>query len=348
MKNLLTVILLSIIIIFISCKSEYNDTLLEKSKLYTYDTTSFKTEPITDTSKFVLSYNFKKDKKYIYRLISKTETTQKIIADTTITNNINQEIIYLVDFQPKTIEENGTFEAEVKVIGVLLKANVNDEKIIFDAEKEKDTLQIKRFAEFYSLLNNPFSVRFSKHGDIEEIFRVDKISNRYLNLKDADTVDIQTKTMVKEEISNNILRPLMGQILRKVTDKNLSKDSTWESAQPMLPLMVFQIKYSNSYKVSSIEKFNDDKLAVIDAGIKYTVEGKDQLTEQGLTYKFKKPVTKGEGKIYFNLSKGLIQKSKTTSVTSFSFTMEGDTPMGKQKGKREDSVTNTYILDLIK
>jgi hypothetical protein len=349
MKKIFYVLFVLVTFTFIACGDKDNqETIKVDEKLYKYDSTSFKTEPIEDKSSFQLGYQFDKGEKLLYRLVSISETSQKVVADTTITNKIKQEIIYLIEFEPKSVESDGTIEAEVKIVGLKLNAKVNDEKVTFDAITNKDTLQNQRFAEFYALLNNPFSIRFTKFGEISEIFRVDKISNKFLKLRNADTVDVQTKNMVKDDMINSVLRPVMGQIIRKVTDKTLAKDSIWSTPQPPMPMMVFQINYTNKYKVIGIEKLEDNKLAVIDAGMDYSVEGQSKVNDRGIDYNFTKPVSKGEGKIYFNISKGRIQKSKTTSSTSFSFTMEANTPQGKQKGRREEFVSNTNILELIK
>ncbi len=349
MKKLFSVLFVFVVLVFVACgEKNKEDVPKVDAELYNYDSTEFKTEPITDNSTFELGYRFEKGEKILYRLVSISETAQKVVADTTITNNVKQEIIYLIEFEPKATETDGTVEAEVKIVGLKLNANVNGEIMTYDAVNDKDSLQIQRYAEFASMWNNPFSIRFTKYGEISEIFRVDKISNKFLKLRNADSVDVQTKTMVKDDMVNSVLKPLMGQLIRKVTNKVLAVDSSWTAPQPPVPMMVFQINYTNKYKVIGMEKLNDNKLVVLDAGMDYFVEGQTKISERGVNYNFSKPVSKGEGKIYFDISNGRIQKSKTTSSTSFSFTMEADTPQGRQKGKREEFVSNTNILELIK
>lgn len=349
MKNILRILIGLIVIVFIACGEKNKDEAVKiDDELYKYDSTEIKTEPIDDNLTFKLEYKFDKGDKIVYRLASISESSQKLIVDTTINNSFKQEIVYLIEFEPKSTDSDGTVEAEVNIIGLKLNGNFNGEKISFDAVSEKDTQQVQRFAEYASLWNNPFSVRFTKYGEILEVFRVDKISNKFFKLRNADSVDVQTKNMVKDDMKNNVLKPIVGQIIRKVTDQTLAKDSVWKSSPTTVPMMVFQVKFQNKYKVDSIEKLNDDKLAVLQAGIDYTVEGDPKFSDQGVDYKFNKPVSKGEGKIYFNISKGRIEKSKTTSTTSFSFTMEANTPQGKQKGKREEFVSNTNILELVR
>jgi hypothetical protein len=130
-------------------------------------------------------------------------------------------------------------------------------------------------------------------------------------------------------------------------EQKLAKDSTWSYPQPPIPMIVFQINFTNKYKIKQLEKLNDSRIAVIEAGMDYNVTGNNRLEERGVIYNFKKPVSTGEGLIYFDIDKGRIHKSKTKSYTETSFTFDANTPKGKQKGSRKESVTNVNILELL-
>lgn len=342
--------IIAISFLLIACGEKNEQPEAEKidSTAYVYDQSDLKTEGVDNTTKsFKLSYNFNKGDKARYRLTTISENVQTVSAETTITMKLHQEVIYLVDFEINSVEDDGTTEAELKINALKLMADVNGEKFTFEAGKEKDSSQIKRFAEFYSLWNNPFSIRFSKSGEILEIFRVDKISNKFFKLKDADTVNIQTKNLIKDDMVANVLKPLTIQIIRSLPDKEVAKDSTWSVRQNPITMMAFQILFTNKYKLDEVELLDDEKLAVIEAGMDYTATGNTNFTEQGVNYKFNKPIAKGEGKIYFNLDKGIVQKSRTLSSTEFFFTMEMDTPVGKQKGSRKEILSNTNVVELI-
>ena len=127
---------------------------------------------------------------------------------------------------------------------------------------------------FKHLYNNPFSVRFNKKGDILEVFKADKISNKFLELKGAaDTISVNDRNLIRQDLINGVLTPLITQVIRKVSDKEVYKDSTWQIQQAPIPLMVYQINYTNTYKVESVEKLDDNRVAVIDAGIDFKYSG---------------------------------------------------------------------------
>lgn len=350
MKNIFLMITLLTVVIVSAC-GEKKGNAPENSQLdstaYVYDSTEIKAQPIDDKSNFQLSYNFKKGETLRYRLSTISDNLQTLTTDTAITMKLHQEVVYVFDFTPKETDNDGVTEADIKIVGVKLNADVNGEKVNFEAGKNVDSTAQKRFAEFLALWNNPFSVRFNKAGEVLEVFRADKIANRFFSLRGADSLDTQTKNMVKDDMVSNVLKPIVLQLIRKMPEKQLAKDSTWSIPQPPIPMMVFQLNFTNKYKINSIEKLKDDRLAVITAGMDYNVTGDTKYEERGIVYNFKKPISTGEGTIYFNIDKGRIQKSKTKSYTEMFFTFDANTPQGKQKGSRKEIVTNTSILELL-
>ncbi len=348
-KHLLVLIVLGLILI--GCGEKNNQpgkTLTDKEK-YTFDSTDIKSDGIDNTGKpFLMEYKFKIGDKYTYRLTTISDNTQKIIVDTTITSNVSQKVIYLLDLNVKDVDNEGVTEVEVTISALKLDASANGQVFNFEAGKDKDTSKVKQFAEFQAMYNNPFSVRFNKKGEVLEVYKVDKISNKFLELRGAiDTIKTEDKNLVKQDLINSVLNPLITQIFRKIPDKEVYKDSTWEISQKPLALMVYQINYVNKYTLESVEKLKDDRIAVIDAGINFTYSGQSKVSQENVSYNFQKPISTAEGKIFFNVDKGIQIKSRTKTRLEITYTMEANTPKGKQKGKRTDVVGNTNILELL-
>jgi hypothetical protein len=114
-----------------------------------------------------------------------------------------------------------------------------------------------------------------------------------------------------------------------------------------MPVMVFQIDYTNLYKVEKFEKMDDEVIAVIDGVVDVQVSGEPTYSEQGINYKFEMPISSASGKIYFNVDKGLVQKSKTQTRLETAYTMEMATPQGLQKGSTREVIINRNILELL-
>lgn len=347
-----SVVLISFIFLFIGCgeKTDKPANDLSGDNKFTFDSTNLKTEGIDQSGKpFLMEYKFKKGDKHLYRVTSISKNTQKLEMDTTITSGVDQKIVYLIDFEVKDVDKDGTTEAELKINSIKLNAEVNKEKFEFETEKDTDSSKLVQFAEYHSLHNNPFSVTFNKKGEVMEVFRAEKISNKFLELKGAaDTISANDRNSIRQDIIAGILAPLVTQIIRKLSDKEVYKDSTWELKQAPVSMMVYQINYVNKYKVENVEKLDDHRIAVIDASISFDYKGQSKITQGNVTYNFDKPKSTAEGKIYFDVDQGLQLKSKTKTSMQLNYSMEANTPQGKQKGSRSDLVTNTNIVELIK
>lgn len=348
LKKLFVLVLFGILIY--SCgekKNEPGNKVNEKEK-YSFDSTDIKTEGVDNSGKpFFLEYKFKKGEKLSYRLTTISSNTQTIKMDTTISTAIVQKITYLFDINVKEVDEDGSAELEVKINNLKLEADANGQKYDFETGKDKDTAKIKQYAEFYALYSHPFSARFNKHGNLLEIYKADKISNKYIELKGADTISIEERNEVRQSLINGVLLPFITQVIRKTTDKEVYKDSTWKIDQAPVPLMVYKILYSNTYKIESVDKLAGNRIAVINADVNFTFSGQSKVDQGNLVYNFDKPKSTADGKIYFDVDKGVQIKSKTNTRMELSYTMEANTPQGKQKGRRTDVVTSNNILELL-
>jgi hypothetical protein len=348
-KHLLVLIVSALIIAGCGEKNNKSEKVLSEKEKYSFDSSDVKTEGVDNSGKpFSLLYKFKKGDKYSYRLTTISDNKQTIKVDTTITSLVNQKIVYLLDMNVKEVDADGNFDAEMVIASLKLDAVANGQTFSFESGKDKDTTKIKQFAEYEALFGNPFDVRFNKKGELLEVYKVDKILDKFLEIRGAkDTISADEKSYVKQDLTNSVLNPLITQIIRKMPDKEVYKDSTWNMPQRPFPIMVYQINYINRYKLESVDKLKDDRIAVIDAGISFTFTGQSKVKQGNVSYDFSKPKSQAGGKIFFNVDKGVQIKSKTNTRIEISYTMEANTPKGKQKGTRTDIVGNTNILELL-
>lgn len=349
LKYLLVLITFSFMMISCGEKNNQPANNLTDQEKYSFDSTDLKTEGIDNSGKpFVLEYKFKQGDKVSYRLTTISDNSQTITMDTVISSSVNQKIIYLFDMTIKEVDQDGAAEAEININSLKLEASANGQTFNFVAGKDVDSAKMEQFAEFQALYNNPFSIRFSKKGDILEIFKADKISNKFLELKGAaDTISVNDRNLIRQDLINGVLTPMTVQIIRKLSEKEVNKDSSWEIKQSPIPLMVYQINYANTYKIESVEKLDDNRVAVIDAGINFSYSGEPKVSQGNVNYNFGKPLSTADGKIYFDVDKGMQIKSRTKTRLEISYTMEANTPEGKRKGSRKDIVINNNILELI-
>ena len=345
MKYIITILLAFIFIT--GCSKKSDEKPFTEANKYQIDSSDIKTQPIENQNEsFTLQYKLGKGKTYKYRLTTITNDSQSITADTTINSNIKQTIIYLISLTPVSTDKDGITEINCVFNSVKLNALANGQEYNYESTTNIDSLERNKFADYESLINSDIGIRISKTGEIIEVFRTDKIVNKFLSIKGiADSISAAQKEQLKTNMVEGAVKPLLFQIFRQMPDNSLAKDSTWTYSQPASQLMVYQIQNTNTYRINSIEKLNDSKLAVIEGGMLTKVTGDDQISERGISYRFKKPETSASGKIYFNITDGCIQKARTNTSINIFYTMEGKTPQGFQKGSKQENISNSYFLE---
>jgi len=351
MKKIFLLLLLSAFVLT-SCQKEKSE---EENKISpdvtaTFDSTALKTTTINSNEQkpFLLRYNFLPGETIKYRLTTISKTEQSMTSDSTMSESYDQTIIFIIDFKTVSIDKDSIAELECNFTSINLKASARGQDFNYQSGSQMDSAKRVQFAEYEALVNNPFNCRISKLGAIVDIYKADRILNKFLDLKNlSDSIDAQQKILAAQDLTNRSIKPLFTQIFREVPKGKVSVDSTWSYKRESLPVMVFQVDYENLYKVTNLELLGDDELAVINGSVKTNVTGDTKHTERGINYTFDKPVSKATGKIYFNLSKGFIQKSRTESKLQNGYKMEMPTPQGTKQATASEITTNTNVVELL-
>lgn len=297
----------------------------------------------------MLAYDLKKDQHLSYRIIAISQQHQSIKADSTINQSLKQTLNYVVDMDVKDIDNDKVMDLKLTIKSISMNAEGNGRKVSYQSGTIKDPNELKNYMEYESLVNNPFSIRLSPKGEILEIYRVDKIVDKMLEIggkKDSASAD--QKRQLQLSIAERGLKPIVQQMFRILPDKRVAIDSTWQYSYPS-SIPPFQATNINKYKIESFEKLNnDDKIASIGAKLEISSMGKNKISDRGINYDFKNPEADGKGKIYFNMTKGCVQSSKTSLKVTLSFSMNAPkTPRGPMKATQSNVIENTNIVELL-
>jgi len=345
-----TIIILALALLFFGCDNKKTaEEITEEINLTQVDSSDLVTTEVEDEDEFFFfRYKFDEGESINYRLTVISESQQNIEADTSITQSFNQTIKYAINFQVIELDEDSVAELKCTIGGINLEADLNGEKVSYKSSSNLDSLDALKFAEYETLINNQFRLRVNSLGEVADVYSVDKIFNKYLELRNMqDSLSAEQEDAVKNDMLNAVLKPLMGQIFRVMPAKQMGKDSSWTYTKAAIPMMVFQVEYNNLYKVDNLELLDGEKLAVINGSMSTNITGDPNYSEQGISYVFEKPVSSAGGKVYFNLDKGLVQKSKTETRLETSYTMEMPSPQGLMKGSTKELIINKNILELL-
>lgn len=351
MKNLLTITLLSLMLFF-SCQKEKTneDEKASKEITFTFDSTALKTTALDNSAdqSFYIRYKFVPGETFKYRLTTISESEQTVFTDSSMSEKMSQTIIFIMNFKTLSIDTDSVAELQCTFSSVNLKANAKGRDITYQSGAQMDSTEKIKFAEYESYINNPFKLRVGKQGEIIDIYMIDKIINRFLSFRGLeDSLSAQEKIMASQDLTNRSIKPILAQIFREVPAHKMAKDSTWSYKRESLPVMVFQVDYENNYKVENLEVLGKEKMALITGSIKTKVIGDQNYNEKGINYKFDKPISTASGKIYFNLDKGLIHKSRSQSSMKNAYSMEMPSPEGFKKASAKEVSSNVNVVELL-
>jgi len=352
MTKLLFITFISIILLWGCQKEEKTESEDQSAKeiTFTFDSTALKTTEIKEdqAQSFFLRYKFTPGESIKYRLTNISSSNQNVVADTTMSESMNQTIIFIMNFKTVAVDDDSVSELECTFTSINLNANARGRQFTYQSGAQVDSAERIQYAEYESMVNNPFNLRISKLGSIIDIYKVDRIMNKFLDLRGlSDSLDAQQKIMASKELTNSSIKPLLIQIFREMPERKVAKDSSWSHKRETMPILVFQVAFENQYNVSSLELLGENKLAVITGSVKTQVTGEQSRTEQGIKYYFDKPKSTATGKIYFNVTKGMVQKSRTESKIENGYSMEMQSPEELKKATAKEVTTNVNVLELL-
>ncbi|HEY6906531.1 MAG TPA: DUF6263 family protein, partial [Ignavibacteriaceae bacterium] len=280
MKKLILVILTGLILYGCGEKSGEQKTEGQKDQ-FTFDTTDIKAAPVENPNQqFYLRYKLEKGRSYAFRLTAISKDDQKITSkDTTLSQGIDQTMIYNMKFTPSEIDADSTMQIQAVITSIKIDGTFGTEPVHYQSGVTKDSAEINKYAQYESLVQNPFDIRVSKLGEVLDVFRTDKIVNKLLQIRGyADSLKAEEKAQLKNDITEGVLKPMISQVFRKLPLGKMAKDSTWNVEQPPTQLMVFQAQNTSVFKITGMENLGGDLIADIGAGLKTKITGKNKVT----------------------------------------------------------------------
>ncbi|MCC6548955.1 MAG: hypothetical protein IT279_02680 [Ignavibacteriaceae bacterium] len=350
LRNLfLTLITFTFITLITGCDSKENAPKTAETDILTVDTSEIKGTPVTDNSfsEFDLSYNVQKGNTFLYKLTSITDELQSLRTDTVQEMRAKQQISYLIEVKVEELEADKTMELSFTFKEVAVEGSFNEEKYKFLSSTKNDTSVEDRFLEYQALINNPFNARIDRHGNIAELYRTTKIADKIIELrKMKDSINAEQKQAFIQDITDGALRPVVMQLFRKLPEAKVAKDSTWYFPQQPASFQIFAIQNTHGFKLASFEKSGDNTYAVIDASLISKSELAPEAKSNGIS--MKNTGYSGSGKLYFNIGKGVFEKSKTSTTLTVELDMKAPPGAPFSSAKRKQKTNTTNILQLVK
>ncbi|PKL83746.1 MAG: hypothetical protein CVV24_03250 [Ignavibacteriae bacterium HGW-Ignavibacteriae-3] len=297
--------------------------------------------------KIYLKYQFAKDDKLHYKLTTITNTLQTIKADSLLKSSAVQTLTYFFDINVVETDANNVAELAVNIASINFAGDINGQKMSYDSKKvtkeDKD-----KFAEFEVIVNSPFRVRVNQKGEILDVTRVDKMIDKMISIRpEMKEMTSDQKSSMMKNIIEGELKPRTQLLFREMTSVQVAKDSTWKRSTPA-SLAVFQIENTSNFKVDDFIKVGDDRAAKLSATLTSKWSGEKKGSEEGMNFLFDDPKVTGGGTIIFNIDRGLLIKSETSTTVELGVQIDSrDATQKMRKTVRKDLSTNKNIVELL-
>ncbi len=343
MKSLLAIAMLPFLL-FIGCggdsKQEYpineDSTSISEMTLST---------PVQIDDGVFLLYDVKKGSTFRYKMRNYNKSIQSIIADTTMSQSMTQDIEYYFTVKVNDKDESGNLSLDFFCERIKAKGESSlGEKLTYDSKTPPtDSLEKQKYMNFEVLVGVDFAARISSTGEILDIFKTDKILEKIVKEAPKEPTAAE-KAQLRSDIQQAVIRPLVQQIFKSTTSKKMNIDSSWTLNYPS-QISVFEMENIAQYKLKNFYEKDDSKLAEIDAHLTVKSKGKSEFSEGGVNYNFEKPKTSGSGKLFFDLDRKCIKRSE--SDVSFELTLKMKEVKTGKEAKRIDKIETRNVTELL-
>ncbi|MHB8930572.1 MAG: DUF6263 family protein [Melioribacteraceae bacterium] len=298
--------------------------------------------------KILLKYKFKKDEKLRYKLTTISSSIQTIKVDSLMKSNSDQSLTYVFDIEVVDVDKDNVAELDVTISSINFSGDANGQKLNYNSTAKLSKEEKDKFAEFETIVNSPYRVRINQKGEILEVSRIDKMADKMIKLKpEMQKITADQKATLIKNISEGEIKPKTQLLFRELTSKEVAKDSSWQSTSTAT-LAVFQVETNSVFKVEDFVKAGEDKIAKLSATLTSKSTGNKKGTQEGMDYVFDDPKVIGNGIILFDVDKGIMIKSETSTNVEMGVTVDGKDATQKMRHSiRKDLSINKNIVELL-
>src|SRR5690606_13983857 len=119
-------LLFSSVILFACSEEKQENEKAAVENLYEIDTSAVETTPVESPDEsFLMRDKMELNQDYRYRIASFSTNTQTIQFDTTITQDLNQKLIYIINIKPAELDKDSIYDVVCTFNSIKLDADAN-------------------------------------------------------------------------------------------------------------------------------------------------------------------------------------------------------------------------------
>jgi len=339
MKNLLWLLL--IIIVAAGCGKKDDN-----QNQQTDENQSVTDSNIDRDALYDLSYKFNQGEKFTYFLTTVTNTTQSVDSDTSFSTDVMQTIKYKFIIDVLKVDEKKLATLAVNINHISLEASYDGKTVNYTSDMVLKGEQRMEYFEYETLKNTTYNVQISPTGEIKKITKLDEMIDNMVSIQDYQMeLTEMERNGIAENLSSMLIKPLTQHLFRILPDHEIGIDSVWEHRYPS-SLATFKIENIATFRMLKVNEIDGSKIGEFGATLKIKASGENSYTEKGVSYYFDPPVVNGNGTIKFDIDKGCLLKSNTTTRVETQGIVEAKDDKGQpQRAARKDITVSTNIIE---
>ena len=291
----------------------------------------------------LFKYSFKNGQELKYKLTTINQASETIKSDSTSTTNVDETANYFITLNTLEVEKDSVAEFNVTVTAIDLSSKVNGVETKYNSKNEMKPEEKLPFIQYDAILNSQFRMRVNGKGEVLEVTRIDKIVDKLLALQPPPKpLTTEEKTTLTKNLTERAIQPLVQQLFRLLPGKAVKKDSTWNYSYPNV---VGQLQINNTVVYTNTG--STDNVAKVTAEMKTTIQGNKTMSDGKINAVFDDPKISGGGTMFFDLDKGVLQKSDTFTSQEFRIMLTQAAQPNKKVERHQES-KNTLKIELLK
>ncbi len=269
-----------------------------------------KKDSISGKEMVQLKYVVKKGDKFNYKMVAKTSNMEKSPATEDKEVKQDNEINYYYSKEVNDVDAGGIISYKINFDSINIASSMGEQSIKYNSNINDSIRQNPAFIQYNAVINNPFFIRVSPHGEITDVYGLEKIFE-VLFKSLGDTLKEKDKQEIKQSFGEESIKEILQQEYQVCPSTPVAVDSNWTKSFNTTVLF-FEVVNNAKYTLKSIEDKNGQKIANVEAALVVEFKNKE-VKERGMQIKIENSETSGNGKIAINLNRGCIQYKETNT-----------------------------------
>jgi hypothetical protein len=309
-RFLLIILIFALTIIFNNCGKKDADTKDDKKNISEENSQLIKTDE-KGNARVDLKLKPKIGDIFRYKMVKSSMESSADASKPEDKISQEQTEVYYYTQEVTEVSESGVITLKMKYDSVNVTVKESDKKdsrtVAYNSNVKDSVSSMKDFLVYNNMIGSSFKIRVGANNDFIEPYELEGIYDKLFK-ELGDTISQQTKDAIKESLKSSLKDVLSGQY-QEFPKNEVPKDSSW-SVTKTSDNPPFRYKNIVSYKVSDIQKNDNQSIVTIDGKLDIEFIDKDYKTKEG-SMRIEDVNAGGTGIMRFNLSRGCMTKKET-------------------------------------